>query len=186
MVKNTTTWSLLGPLLYSKEFIHLSEIARKLKIHHTTLRKYLNLFEKTGVLIKKYQGRLTMYKLNYDNPLIIDFILLAEKEMLTKKYNNDPMLKEIASFVHNSSFKIALMFGSGVENTKKANDIDLVVINGFNNSLVKDFEKKFSLSFHIIHVKSLEDIKKGLKEEIKNKHLIIAGSEDAIKWILKG
>ncbi len=185
MVKNITIWSLLEPLLYSKEFIHLSEIARKLKIHHTTLRKYLNLFEKNGILIKKYQGRLTMYKLNYDNPLIIDFILLAEKEILTKKYHNDLMLKEIISFIHNNSFKTALMFGSGVENTKKANDIDLIVIKDFNANLFKDFEKKFNLSFHIINVKSLDDINKGLKEEIKNKHLIIDGSEDVIRWMLK-
>ena len=50
MVKNTTIWTTLEPLIYQEEFMHLEEIARKLNKNHSSIRKYLNLFEKERIL----------------------------------------------------------------------------------------------------------------------------------------
>lgn len=184
MVNNITTLSVLEPLLFKQEWIHLAEISRELKMPHPTARIYLNDFEKEGVVIKQIKGRLTLYKLNYSNPLIIDYISLVEKNKLIKKCSKEILLKEIVSFLHESN-NPTIIFGSASINLKNANDIDLVIIGEFEKSEFKEFEKKHNIKFHLINLKKLEEINPTLKEEIKKKHLIVQDSEKIIKWMLK-
>jgi len=184
MVNNITILSVLEPLLFKQEWIHLSEISRELKMPHPTARIHLNSLEKEGVVIKQIKGRLTLYKLNYNNPLIIDYIILIEKNILIKKSSKDVILKEIISFLHKSSNSI-IIFGSATNDLKKAEDIDIIIIGNFDKTKFKEFEKKHNLKFHLINLKKLEDINSSLKEEIKKKHLIIQDSEKIIKWMLK-
>lgn len=185
MVTKVTIWSFLEPLLYSEDFKHLAEISRELKIQHTTTRKYLNLLEKRGVLTKDYRGTLTMYKLNYGNQLIQQHIAIAEKERLINKCLKDNLLKEIVSFLNNLNNKEILIFGSAIDNAKKANDIDLLIIGNINKNKIRELESKTNIKFHIINVGKIKEINKGLKNEIISKHLIVSGSEELIKWMLK-
>ena len=65
VIKSTKTkYSYLEPFLTTRESLHLLDISRKLKENHATVRKYLNKFEKQGILKKEIKGRLTLYKLN--------------------------------------------------------------------------------------------------------------------------
>ncbi len=187
MVNKLTIWSFLEPLLYSQEFLHLAEISRELKSPHATVRKHLNEFEKQGIVIKKTKGRLTLYNVNYDNPLLFDYLTLSEKERLIRKCQESLVLKEIVNFLHELENKEILLFGSIAENSKKPNDIDILVIGKIKDSVkeeIKAFEKRFNLKFHIIDLDSLEQVNKSLKEEIIKKHLIIQGAESIIKWML--
>jgi hypothetical protein len=184
MVNKLTTWSFLEPLLYSQEFLHLAEISRELKSPHATVRKHLNEFEKQGVVIKKTKGRLTLYKINGENLLLFDYLALSEKEKLVRKCQESLILKEIVSFLHKLENKEILLFGSIIA-SKKANDIDVLIIREPAKDKIKDFEKKFNLKFHIIDLKLLKEVTKTLKEEIIKKHLIIQGSETIIKWMLE-
>lgn len=79
MVKNITIWSFLEPFLSTKEWMHLAEISKKLNIKHTTVRTNLNIFEKKGLLKKTHKGRLTLFKLNMNNMLLISYLSLAKK-----------------------------------------------------------------------------------------------------------
>jgi len=186
MVKNITIWSSLEPILYSKEFIHLADISRKLNSSHTTIRQYLNYFEKKNIIIKEIKGRLTMYKPNYANPLIIDYFTIVEKYRLIKKCKEDLLMKEIVTFLHEiSKNNSVVLFGSFVNNSKKANDIDILVVGKVNFDKIKLFEKKFGINFHIINIKSMGEITISLKKEIIDKHLIIENSEGVIKWMLE-
>ncbi len=184
MVNNITTLSVLEPLLFKQEWMHLAEISRELKMPHPTARIYLNDFEKQGVVIKQIKGNLTLYKLNYSNPLILDYLLLIEKNKLIKKCSQEILLKEIVSFLHESDNPI-IIFGSASIDLKNANDIDLIIIGEFEKNKFKEFEKKHDIKFHLINLKRLEEIATNLKEEIKKKHLIIQDSEEIIKWMLK-
>jgi hypothetical protein len=184
MVNNITTLSVLEPLLFKEEWTHLAEISRELKMPHPTARIYLNDFEREGVVVKQTKGRLTLYKLNYFNPLIIDYLILVEKNKLIKKCSKEVLLKEIVSFLHESDNPM-IIFGSASVNLKNANDIDLVIIGEFEKSKFKEFEKKHDVKFHLINLKKLEEISQSLKEEIKKKHLIVEDSERIIKWMLK-
>ena len=184
MVNNITTLSVLEPLLFKQEWIHLAEISRELKMPHPTARIYLNDFEKEGVVIKQIKGRLTLYKLNYSNLLIIDYLILVEKNKLIKKCSKELLLKEIVSFLHESD-NPTIIFGSASIDLKNANDIDLIIIGDFEKNKFKEFERKHDIKFHLINMKKLEEISLSLKEEIKKKHLIVQDSEKIIKWMLK-
>ncbi|MBU3907521.1 MAG: nucleotidyltransferase domain-containing protein [Nanoarchaeota archaeon] len=184
MVNNITVLSVLEPLLFKQEWMHLAEISRELKMPHPTARIYLNNFEKDGIVVKQIKGKLTLYKLNYSNPIVIDYITLVEKYKLIKKCAKDLLLKEIVSFLHKLD-NPSIIFGSASTNLKNAEDIDVVIVGKFNSQYFKEFEKKHDLYFHLITLNKLENITPALKEEIKKKHLIVQNSEEVIKWMLK-
>ena len=185
MVTKRTKWSYLEPFLTTREFLHLADISRILKEPHPTVRKYLNYFEKKGILKKQIKGRLTLYKLDIDCQNLIDYLVIVEKEILLKRCEKDLLLNEIVFNLHeNLSETDVLIFGSATENTKKAKDIDILVTGKWNaENKLNDIEKKLNIKFHLINVPNLTSINKTLKKEIIKKHLIINGSEKIIKWL---
>src|SRR3989344_5727964 len=97
MVNKKTKWFFLSPFLFERESLHLLDISRKLKQNHTTIRLHLNEFVKEGFLKKKTKGRLTLYEINPDFPLLIDYLTIIEKEYLLYKCSQNLILKEIIS-----------------------------------------------------------------------------------------
>ena len=183
----STIWSYLEPLLYSKESLHLADISKKLNKPHTSVRKYLNFFEKQGVLIKDLKGRLTLYKFNYSFPLLVDYFVIVEKEKLIKKCKKDLLMNEVVYFLHKNlkEHNKALIFGSAVENANKANDIDLLITGKTNfEKNLEQFKKKFNVKIHLINVKKLKEVTEALKIEIIKKHIIVHGSEEIVKWLI--
>ncbi len=186
MVNKLTIWSYLDPFLYSKEFMHLSDISRKIGRNHTVVRLYLNRFEKQGILEKKLIGRMTLYRIKL-SPLLIDYLCLAEKEKLVSKCQKDLVLKEIIGFLHNylNEDNKAVIFGSATIDARKAGDIDLLITGeiDFEENL-KELEKSLNVNFHILNAKNLESIKDALKKEILAKHIIVQGTEEVVTWLL--
>ncbi|MCK4670242.1 MAG: nucleotidyltransferase domain-containing protein [Nanoarchaeota archaeon] len=187
MVKKLTIWSYLEPFLYSQESLHLADISKKLKKQHTTARKHLNNFEKQGILIKSIKGRLTLYRINLSAPLLVEYLVLAEKEKLLNACRKDLLLNELISFLHQhlQEDNKALIFGSAATDSKKANDVDLLITGKINfKDRIKQFEKKFNKKIHLINTKNLKTITQSLRMEISKKHLIIQGSEEIAAWLL--
>jgi DNA-binding transcriptional ArsR family regulator len=186
MVNKVTIASYLEPFLYSKEFMHLSDIARRIGKNHTVVRLYLNQFEKQGILEKRIIGRMTMYRIKL-SPLLIDYLALAEKEKLVSKCQKDLVLKEIIGFLHNylNENNKALVFGSATLDARKAKDIDILITGEINfEENFREEEKKLNVKFHLLNTKDLESIKEALKKEILAKHIIIQGTEEVVTWLL--
>lgn len=186
MVGKITKWSYLEPLVYNEEFVHLAEISVKLKKNHSVVRQYLNEFVKEGVLNKKSIGRMTSYKINYKNPLIIDILTIIEKERIILSAKRSLILKEIiSSFNQKNKNTIIILFGSAVIDTKNAKDIDILTTGkGLENKIIEKLERKINKKIHLITVKEFASITQALKTEIKNKHLIIKGTEETIRWLI--
>jgi len=184
MVNKITIWKVLEPLLYKQESMHLADISRALKSPHPTVRKYLNELERKGIVTRQIKGRLTLYKMNYSNPLTLDYFIAAEKDRLIEKGEKSLLMKEIISFFHENAQE-ALIFGSAVEDVKSANDIDVIVIGKIDNEKAKKFEKRLVIKLHMLNLASLGDVRPALKAEIIDKHLIIEGSEKIVRWMLK-
>lgn len=187
MVKNITIWSYLEPFIGTLEFLHLAEISRKLNKNHSIVRKYLNFLESHGILEKKIKGRLTMYKLNTASPLIIDYLVLAEKEKLITLCRKELILNELVGLLHSrlTENNKALIFGSSAINIRKAGDIDLLITGKTNiEKELNQFENKFNAKIHLINVKDLKTVTEGLRKEIMAKHIIIQGSEEITKWLI--
>ncbi len=184
MVGKITKWSYLEPLLFSEEYMHLKEISKQLDKNHSVVRQYLNYFEKEGILKKKKQGRLTMYKINCSHPLIIDYLSIAEKEKLLKRCKESLRINEVVSFLHeNIQNNNVLIFGSAV-NKEKPNDIDILITGKFGEENIEEFEKKHNTEIHLINVGNLGNIKESLKKEINSKHLLVSGTEEIIRWLI--
>ena len=187
MVNKTTMWAYIQPLLFKEDYMHLAEISKKLNKNHSVVRQYLSFFEKKGIILKKIAGRLSMYKINLFSPIIIDYIAVVEKEKMMKKCEEDLLIQEVVVFLHthlNENNK-SLIFGSSVEDSKKSNDIDILIIGKNNlNEKIKQLGKKLNIKLHIINVKSLRSVTEGLKKEIRIKHLIVQGAEEIIKWLM--
>lgn len=186
MVNKLTISSYLDPFLNNRDFIHLSELARKLGKNHTVVRLYMNKLEKQGVLEKKIVGRLTMYKLK-PSVVLIDYLCLAEKEKLIAKCQKDIILKEIVGFLHENltEHNKCLIFGSATIDSRKAGDIDLLIAGKIDfESKLKDLEKRLNIDIHLMNTKDLNSITPTLKKEIFTKHLIIQGCEEIIKWLI--
>ena len=180
MVKKMTKWLYLHPFLYVDESMHLLDISRRLNQNHATVRKYLNQFQKEGLLKKQTKGTLTLYSINYDFPLLIDYLSIVEKEVLIHKANQHKILRELIRDLHSISKKNLIIFGSVVENYINAKDIDIL---GTEELDFGEIEKKFGKKVHYIKVDSLEKVKVALKEEVRKKHLIINCVEQVVKWI---
>lgn len=179
MVNKMTKWFYLEPFLFEKEALHLLDISRRLNENHTTVRKYLNNFTKEGVLKKFNKGRLTLYKLNLDFSLILDYLVIAEKEYLIYKCNQNKILKELVSDIQKVATKPVIIFGSSTKNFSNAKDIDIICLED-----LRFLENKFNKEFDIIKVKSLNDINSALKQEVIKNHVIVYGIEEATKWII--
>ncbi|MEA3342534.1 MAG: helix-turn-helix domain-containing protein [archaeon] len=188
MVQKLTMLSVLDPFL-TRPFsgLHLADISREIKQPHPTVRQHLNDLEKRGVLKKNIKGRLTIYSLNRGNPLINHYLSICENNKMIAASERHLILKEIVLFLspNLSERNTALIFGSAVEDIKRANDIDLLVTG--KSEIQKEidiFAEKINRKIHLLNVPSLESVSPALKNEILKKHLIVQGTDVVLKWLI--
>lgn len=186
MAKKLTMLYVLEPfLLNQNEQLHLTEVARRLKEPHPTVRQHISLLEQKGIVKKSRKGRLALYKLNIDDRRIMDYIIVAEKSRLIKKCDEELRLKEFVSGVQFllGERSAALIFGSATESLKAANDVDILVNGKFNAPQLEKLAERLNLKLHLISVKRLSDVNAALKKEISKKHLLVSGSENFVRWL---
>ena len=187
MVKKLTILKALEPFLSQpKESLHLAYLAKELKEPHPTVRLWLRWLEKAGVLKKQVKGRLSLYALNHKHQNIIDYVAIAEKNRVIQKCEKELLLREVIGFMRDNIEENtkAILFGSAMESTQKANDIDLLLTGKIDKEKVKAFSKKINKELHVISVKDLQSVSPALRSEIIKKHLIINGSEEIVRWLL--
>ena len=188
MVRKVTTLYVLDPFL-NRPFsgLHLADISREIKQPHPTVRQHLNDLEKRGVLKKNIKGRLTIYSLNHDNPLINHYLSICENNKMIAASERHLILKELVFFLNSnlSEGNTALIFGSVVQDIKRANDIDLLVTGKTDvQEKVDVFAEKINRKIHVVNVPSLESVSPALKNEILKKHLIVQGTDMVLKWLI--
>lgn len=128
-----------------------------------------------------------MYRLNYNCSVIVDVLVLVESER--KLREKSLVLREVIYGLREilDVGSIALIFGSAVENVKKAEDVDLLVVGKLSSEAkkkVKKIEGKINKSVHVVEVESLGDVSGALREEVRKKHLIVQGSENIVRWLI--
>lgn len=187
MVQKITILYAMEPFLGNpNEALHLTELSRLLREPHPTVRQHLNFLEKEGILTKSKKGRLTLYRLNRNNPLLLDYAFIAEKSRLIKRCNEELVLKELVQFLRSilRERNNAIIFGSATESVQRANDIDLLITGKFNDEPVDAFSERFNVKVHIIRAGKLQKIPKALHGEITRKHLLIQGNDEVTRWLI--
>lgn len=160
------------------------EMAALLKKPHQTIKPYAEALVNEGILIKKERGKITEYSLNFKDKKVYDYLTIAEKEKLMALLREDRLLsvlfEKLSQFFGRGTFTI---FGSAVEGTSKAADIDLLVIGSVNVShVIDDFEKVYNKQVHKIQVVAIEKLTAALIREIYKKHLILNNTEQVVRF----
>ena len=177
MVNNIT---ILTPFLTRPyEKIHLAEISKLTNIPHPTARLWLKEFEQKGVIKKEIKGRLSLFSLNFAHPNIIDYLIILEKDNLINKCE-DLLIRELRNCFNQKDCQI-IIFGSAVNDIKKANDVDLVIIGKYDKKFIGKLAKMLNKKLHIINSKNFENLTGTLKKEILKKHILVNICERTVK-----
>lgn len=142
----------------SREF-NIREAARLLKIAPATASKELSKMEKEGLLKKRDERMLKLYRANIENESYKDLKLFYNirkiKEELIEELNKFYLKPTIILFGSASK-------GSDVEDS----DFDLIIVSEKTKEFpdIKKFEKKINRKIQLFAVKNIKDL--------KNNHLI--------------
>lgn len=142
-----------------REF-NVREIARLLKISPATASKDLKNLESEGLLRRRKERMLTLYKANMESELYRD----------TKIFYNIRKIKESGILEEFNQFylkPIIVFFGSGVSGMDTStSDFDFVIISENKKEFpkIKEFGKKINRDLQIFVVQNIWDL--------KNQHLI--------------
>ncbi len=183
MVQKFTKWFILEPLIY-EDRLHLREISRRVGVPHPTLNRYLYKLIREGIVRKEKVGNQTYYRLNKQHPLLIDVVSIVEKERVLFLAKDNLLLREIIYHLHNLNAEVIIIFGSSVDNIYDAEDVDVLVVKGFNNKITERLERKLRIKLHVVKVSNLYEINDTLKKEIIKRHLLVEGVEKCVKWML--
>ncbi len=143
----------------TKEF-NVREAARILKITPATASSKLKKFSEEGLLKKRNERNLLLYKADLDSEKFKDLKLFYN----TRKLKESGLIEEINKFYLKPAI---ILFGSAIYGLDtEESDIDLVIITGKKQDFpkLKQFEKKLNRRLQLFIVADI----KGLK----NNHLI--------------
>ncbi|MEK6933061.1 MAG: nucleotidyltransferase domain-containing protein [Nanoarchaeota archaeon] len=185
MVKKITKYKIISMYLmdYSRRY-YLREIADLLKKPHQTIKPHIELLTKEGILIKNERKNIIEYNLNFKNKKIFDYLIIAEKESLNEKLEQDAYLKIL--FEKLSDYfteNIFIIFGSAVTKLSKGSDIDLLMIGKKNVSKqIEDFENIYNKKIHKIQIINIKSLNLTLTKEIYKKHIIFNNTEQVVRY----
>ena len=166
--------------------VSLSEFENYFKKPHQTIKNHLNQFIKAKILTEEKKERFLFYKLNLENPLTKEHLILCEKERLIDFLEKNTLFsrlyQELSQFFKDSKI---LLFGSSTEK-KDYNDIDLLIISENKNikETIKKFEQIYSKKIHVVQTKE-NGLTKTLIQEIKQKHIIFNNHEYFMEVLYK-
>jgi len=185
MVKKVTNSQIIMQFVnnYDKKY-YLRELADLLKKPHQTIKPYVEKLVKEGILIKNQRKNIVEYGINLKSRQIYDYLVIAEKEKLMERLDEETLLKvlfeKLSSFFVNNTF---LLFGSSAEKIKKESDIDLLIIGKLNiNKIIDEFEEVYNKKIHKVQISSLNKLNGAFIREIYKKHLIFNNTEQIVRF----
>ena len=183
-VAGATTYAALIPFLPCPgEWLHLADISRALGQPHPTVRLWLARLEMQGLLQKTHKGRMSLFHVNLQSPLVLDALAIAEKLALIRKLRESPLLAAVVDAIHAHVQEDSLIFGSAAEDIKKAGDIDMLILGSAKQSALQDALAWTKKRAHIIAVSGTGKISPGLRAELIRTHLLIQGTERFVRWM---
>jgi predicted nucleotidyltransferase len=185
MVKKITKAKIIAQYIsnYDRKY-YLRELASLLKKPHQTIKPYVEELVKEGILTKDARKNIVEYGLNFKHKGVYDYLVIAEKEKLIEKTEDETILKilyeKLSPYFADNIF---LIFGSSVNKIEKRSDIDLLVIVRTNiNKIAHEFEEVYNKKIHKIQIAELKRLTPALTKEIYKKHLILSNTEQIVRF----
>lgn len=163
--------------------VSLNEFEKYFNRPHQTIRIHLKQLTDKKILIQDKRERFLFYKLNLDNPLTYEFIVICEKHRLIDFLDKELFYQLYVAL--NPFFNQAkiLLFGSATYK-KEYSDIDLLVLS--KNKDIKRILEKFELTYSVkIHAIFSEEkyLTKTFIKELQKKHIIINEHEYYVRLL---
>ena len=185
MVKKITKPKVIAQYLndYGRKY-YLRELGFLLKKPHQTIKPYIEELVKEGILKKDKRKNIVEYGLNFKNKGVYDYLVIAEKEKLIEKLEEEVLLKilyeKLSPYFVDNTFVI---FGSSVKKIEKGSDIDLLIVGMVNiNKEINGFQEAYNKKIHKIQVNKIDDLMITLIKEIYKKHLILNNTEQIMRF----
>ena len=179
---NDNTLKILGLFLDDyKKFIHIREIARKIKADTKTTSSYIKKLENLRIVNTKYIGKHKEVYLNTTNSLTPYFLILSEVYRCINFLKKNFKIKRIVEEVANEGYSL-IIFGSyakGIANEES--DLDLILIDGkISEDKIEEIEESYGIKIspYTISKKQFANMqrkKDSFFREILGSHIIIKG-----------
>lgn len=166
----------------NQEF-YIRELARLLKINHTTIRQYLNLLVKEGYL-----------KVKDKKPFPVFTSVVSKKYLNLKLYYNLEKLREsgiIEDIEKIFEYPVIILFGSYANASDDIlSDIDICVISNNEKEIESSkYEKQLNrkISLHLFTKRKFREMIKKNPEFINSlcNGIVISGQLEVLEWDLK-
>ncbi len=162
MIQKCSIIRVLGIFFEEPTQLHfIREISKKINLAPTSVIKYINEFEKEGLIIKKESKPFRGYIANRDNE---DFIFY-------KRVYNFNSLNELKKYISKEgSPKLLVVFGSyALGEDIEESDIDLLIVTkGEKHFNFEKFEKSLKREINPIILEEIEELDKNLKNQVHN------------------
>jgi len=177
-------------LLNPTEELHLREMSRRTHVSAPYVKREMTNLINLGLVLKRSQGNLTLFKFNKDSPIAEELKRIFLKTESFGRFIQDS-LKEIGNI------KFALIYGSFAKGEEaETSDIDLLIIGDVNErrmlGIMEKIEERVGREVNYIAWTEYEFEKKALEripllEEIVNTPVImIVGDLDELRKAGKG
>lgn len=167
--------------IYGRELINSISLSPK------GIANALKELEEAGILRSKKEGNVKFYSLNEKYPFLREILLQAE---IASKLAFCSKHKKIAHILKEDD-RIVGIFGSYARGTQKSDsDVDMFIIGEKKKNDYDSTGKPFDLQINIIYFsekefKNLLKEKNNLIKEILENHILIFGSENFVKIVMK-
>ena len=174
------------------EKYNINQLARKLNLSPRGSYKILKKLESQKIIVPEKLGNAIFYSINLENELAVKVseLVLSEKR---EDPNLETLIEDLAE-LKKISYSI-IVFGSFVENPKKANDVDVLILSNASNykKLKEEIEEINSILAKEIHpvFQTEKDLEQNIKEKDKvildiiRTGFILWGSHHIVKAIKK-
>ena len=171
--------------------IHGRNIAKRLNANQMTVLLNLNKLEEDKIFLTETKGKNKNFFLNKKNELIYPFMEVAEiyrsMQMIDKNFLIYSIIKDIKELTKG----VVIIFGSYAKGcATKESDIDILIIDKITDNVFDIVKNKYPVDIHIMNMSKKEFIngmktKKPFIKEIIEHHIIMQGSEEFTRWLLK-
>lgn len=154
--------------------ISLSEFEEYFNTPHQTVKSHLQYFVDKRILEETKKKRFRFYRLNLDNPLTREHMIICEKERLFEFLERDTLFDRLfeglSEFFNDSKI---LVFGSSIVQ-ENYSDIDILAISTDKSlkEFIKRFEQTYQKKIHLVMVAE-NDLSDTIKAEIRKKHIFL-------------
>ena len=174
----------------NRQGLHMREISRQIKTGLPNIKRYLDIFEKRGIIKKEKKANLINITLNYKQEIFSDL-----KQIHLNLFLELPKKIQLAfnDFLRELKEKplISLIFGSYAKGKEtKSSDLDLFVVGKVDSLEIKKLGRNYGLDIQIFKV-SFKDFSKMVRDkkeffgEVLENHILVRGEELFIREVLK-